>query len=500
MNPRGVLVVCAVVVLASGCDVKRLSRELVPTDRVASIDHRAPYLKAHLRDGRVLVLSGWNADTLARSVKGTGRMLGVNRDVIAEGELAVALDSVALFETNVVHTAPAVGALAVLTGASLALSAYCAANPKSCFGSCPTFYAFDGSGPRLQAEGFSASVLPALEATDVDALWRVPPPRGDFVVRMTNEAYETHVVRHVHLLAVPHAAGERAFAVPGDRFERGRLLGPPARCVGPEGDCTSALRAFDGIERSSLADSTDLAARETLELEWTNPGEGTFGLVLARRQTLLSTYLFYQALAYMGRSAGDMLATLERGGRRSGGWAPALGGIEVFVEDGRGGWMRAGEDGETGPLASDVRMVPLPRVPGTPLRIRLRLTRGLWRLDWVALARRTGSVEPVRIKAYALTRADGAPVAAIDAQLVTFPGDEYDFRFAVPPGPHELFLESRGYYLEWMRDEWLAEEDPVGAVLMLARPEDALRRLAPGFKAQESGMERAFWSSRYARP
>jgi hypothetical protein len=35
---------------------------------------------------------------------------------------------------------------------------------------------------------------------------------------------------------------------------------------------------------------------------------------------------------------------------------------------------------------------------------------------------------------------------------------------------------------------------------MLAQPVDALRLLAPEFKAQEAGMERAFWESRYAHP
>ena len=93
---------------------------------------------------------------LPEDVGGTGRMFDINRNVVAEGALSVALDSVALFETNVVHTAGAVAGLGVLTGASLALSAYCAANPKACFGSCPTFYV-DG---RLEAEGFSSSVLP----------------------------------------------------------------------------------------------------------------------------------------------------------------------------------------------------------------------------------------------------------------------------------------------------------------------------------------------------
>ena len=479
-----IVLLLAVVLLLGGCDVKRLHRELVEPGKLAAIDQRPPYLKAHLRDGRVLVLSDWTSEVAG--VRGTGRMFDINRNLLAEGALAVALDSVALFETNVVHTAGAVAGLGVLTGASLALSAYCVSNPKACFGSCPTFYV-DG---RLEAEGFSSSVLPSLEATDVDALWRVPQGRTVVDVRMTNEAYETHVVRFVHLLAVPHAAGERVFATAGDRFERGRLLGPPTRSTGPEGDCALALSAFDGIERSSHADSNDLAARETLEVEWAEPGEGPLGIVVARRQTLLSTYLFYQALAFMGRRAGSMLATIERGGPRSGGWAPALGGIEVFVEDGQGAWVRAGEDQETGPLASDVRLIPLPRRERTPLRVRLRMTKGLWRLDWVALARLSGEAQPVRLE----------PMAPPASPLVTLPGDEHLYRFHVPKGPHELFLESRGYYLEWMRDEWLVEEDPMRAVLMLAQPDDALKRLAPGFKAQEAGMERAFWSSRYARP
>ena len=485
MNAALLFVAALAAVLVCGCDVKRLHRELVEPGKLAAIDRRPPYLKAHLRDGRVLVLSEWSAE--GEGVRGNGRMFDTNRDVVAEGALAVALDSVALFETNVVHPAGAVAGLAVLTGASLALTGYCAANPKACFGSCPTFYV-DG---RLEAEGFSASVLPVLEATDVDALWRVPPGRTRVDVRMTNEAYETHFVRFVHLLAVPHEKGERVFATPDDRYVRGRLLGPPARCAAPEGDCAAALREFDGIERSSLADSTDLAAREQIELEWTDPGEGALGVVLARRQTLLSTYLFYQALAFMGRSAGSMLASLERGGGRTGGWERTLGGIEVFVADGKGAWVLVGEDQETGPLASDVRMVPLPEhAAGTPLRVRLRMTRGLWRLDWVALARRTGEARPVRL----------TPDPEPALPLVTLPGDEHLFRFRVPEGPHELFLESRGYYLEWMRDEWLAEEDPMGAVLMVAQPASALKKLAPGFKAQEAGMERAFWSSRYARP
>ena len=493
--------------LLAGCSVKRLSRALTTPDHIAELDRSSPFLKAHMKDGRVLVLSQWRADTSARTVVGHGETLDANRSVVGQGTFTVPLDSVALFETNVVRTSSSVGVLSVITVGSLALSAYCLTHPKSCFGSCPTFYVTDGSELRLQAEGFSSSVLPSLEATDVDALYRVPAPRGELEVRMKNEALETHVVRHVELLAVPRASDERVFATSAGTFLRGRLLAPASRCLGPEGDCREAVRVFDGIERVSAADSTDLAARETIDLRFEEVGEGPLGLVLARRQTLLTTYLFYQALAYMGRSAGTWLATLERGGAelatRVGAIGRTLGGIEVFMRGEDGTWLRVGEDVETGPLAADVRLVPLPPHARGPFEVRLRMTRGLWRLDWVALARLSGTATPIRLRPAAVEQIgpNGARTSVPAGPLTTYPGDAYVFRYRLPEsgGPHELFLESRGYYLEWMREAWLAEENSGRAAMMLAQPAQALRLLAPEFKAQEAGMERAFWESRYAR-
>ena len=64
---------------------------------------------------------------------------------------------------------------------------------------------------------------------------------------------------------------------------------------------------------------------------------------------------------------------------------------------------------------------------------------------------------------------------------------------------YELFLESRGYYLEWVRKEWLADENPALAAMMLINPERALHVLAPDFKKIEPEMEEVFWSSRYEK-
>ncbi|MDQ3995736.1 MAG: hypothetical protein M3303_01825 [Gemmatimonadota bacterium] len=515
MNPRRVCAGLALLVAAllTACGrVTTLQRKLVDPAAVTTIDRRLPFLKAHLRQGHVVVLSRWEVDTTGGAVVGDGERLDVNRQVVGAGAQRIPLDSVALFETNVVLTHGSVAALGVVTGASLALTAYCLTNTKACFGSCPTFYVSDGRGEVLHAEGFSASVAPALEATDVDALYLAKPRGGTFEVRMTNEALETHVVRFVRLLAAPRPDSGRVFATGRHEFWQARDVAPPTRCRGAEGDCLPALRQVDGVERFTTTDSTDLATREVIELEFESIPPGSAGLVIASRQTLLSTYLLYQALAYMGRSAGAWLAQLERADARARDQASSvarvLGSIEVQAQAPGGEWLTVGETQETGPLATDVRVVPLPRLPAGARHLRLRLTRGHWRIDHVAIARLTKRVEPLRLEPVAVRHGraldPGALALLTDSArtLVTLPGDEYTLVYALPTdfARRELFLEARGYYLEWMREEWLAEESPMRAARLFLDPAGAMRELAPAFKRLEPEMESTFWRSKYVRP
>lgn len=448
-------------------------------------------------------------DDSARVVTGVGTLTDATRRPAQDGTYAVSLDSVALFETNVLALTGPSAVMLGLTVISAGVTIACLASlPKGCFGSCPTFFVTDGREDLLQAEGFSASVSPALEATDVDALYRALPRSRDLEVRMTNDALETHVVRYVDVLAARRSPGGRVFKTPDGEFRQAAELAAPSTCVAAEGPCDDAVRAFDGVERRVGVDSTDLATRELVELSFDRVPDGDLGLVVAARQSLLTTYLFYQTLAYLGRSAGTWLAALERGGEAgrelATGVGRALGRIEVFVQDDSGDWLPVGEVGETGPIATDVWVLPLPAVSAGPLRVRLRMTRGLWRLNHVALARLGARVPPLRLSPVEVRRngrstAPGSGDASRTA--ITFPGDELRFVFRLPEDyrNYELFLETRGYYLEWMREEWLAEEDPARAAMMVMDPLRAMRELAPPFKAIEPELERAFWSSRYVR-
>jgi hypothetical protein len=567
---------------------------ILTPDRVPDAGEPGP-LKVHLHSGEVVVMTSWRENVEQRRLTGLGTRYDADRSS-GEGPVPVDLpvDSVALLE---IHRSSAdigkgvgltlLASYTVLTGG---ISFICAMDPKSCFGSCPTFYVDENAGEeadrttpveRLVAEGFSSSVARALEATDMDDL-RVRAAPGPFSLRMRNEALETHAVRSLRLHAVVEPEGKRALATPTGSFRLARQMIEPVRCTAPEGDCLAQVRARDGRERKSLTDPEDLARRETLELEFTlpasdpvpegAPGDGVqarFGLALAARHSFVSTFLFYQTLGYLGRDAAALLAGMERGDAALVTQVRELldmpGRLEVAWMDAEGDWHPAGAYVEAGPLATDLQLIELPEIPAEgPLRIRLELTQGFWRLEYAALAElgevpASVALHPARVAAVGPTRipgsdaatplageaaplpgsaletpAPGALAALLDPErhLVTEPGDHYRIEFDLPPwadgasdlasdaasdtGAHpraarpardappappgyRLFLESTGYYYEWMRSEWMDDESPGRVATLFLDPERAFRDLAPAFKKLEPVMEEAFWASRFRR-
>jgi hypothetical protein len=498
----------------SACGMAVQNPHLHPTDRVPAVVKGSNVLKVHAKTGDLYLLKEWRLTEGGMRLEGIGTRYSVNRDPVGgEQAQSIPLADTALLETNDRSAAYpfAAQSLAVLTTFWGTVTGVCVADPKSCFGSCPTFYDDAGSLQAPVAEGFSASIARVLEERDVDALWSVRPREGRVVLRMRNEALETHAVRTVRLLVAPRPPGGRVLATAEGRYYEATALREPWSCRGPEGDCLGAVRAVDGLERASEADAVDLSARETLELEFP-AAQGTSGLVLGARQSLLTTFLFYQTMAYAGAGGGDLLARLESTGRegaeRALGMARVLGGIEAEVAEPDGIWRAIGSFREAGPIAGDIQVLPFePPSDGGPLRVRLTLAKGDWRLGFVALARLGAQVEPRPLEARRVEPVGrpGADARAAlldpDRYLVTLPGDEYRLTFDLPRPlvESELFLESQGYYYEWQRAEWLKEEDPEMLRLVLARPDEALRRLAGPFKQREAQMQGSFWQSRFGR-
>jgi 3-deoxy-D-manno-octulosonic acid (KDO) 8-phosphate synthase len=83
---------------------------------------------------------------------------------------------------------------------------------------------------QLVAEGFSSSILPAFEKSDIDMLYKTKNTGDTLSVKITNEALETHMTKYANLLAFPQNEGEKVFATQRGEFYRMENLVPPLVC------------------------------------------------------------------------------------------------------------------------------------------------------------------------------------------------------------------------------------------------------------------------------
>lgn len=512
---------CLILIFAYGCAPLRINREIYdPVWISANFGNNT--LKVHMTDGGLYLLDSLINSSNRDTVTGYGSYFDQYRDMVTNNKKAngptiqpafrIPFSKVALFETNnITGLNKSMIAMTLVGVPQTILSIYCIINPKSCFGSCPTFYAWDGKDTVLMAEGFSSSILRSFEKEDIDMLYDARVTANRIDLKLTNEALETHIIRYADLLVFPRKLNERVFSVENGGFTRVSEIRSPSSCFGDEGSCLEAVQNMDQKERFSETDKKNLAAREDIEVNFNEVPDGELGLVVGSRQTFLTTFLFYQSLAYMGNTAGKFAASIESGNKSlqkkvDKVW-DVLGGIEVYILDKKGKWIKAGELNEMGPIASDIHFIRLPFTGQKNLKIKLVLTKGLWRLDYLALAKVGPMAEPVRIKPSVLSDnpapADISTIFLSDDHepLITLPGDSYHLSYSLPyePDEYELFLCSKGYYIEWMREPWLAEQNLKKASLLFGFPGLFMKLAAKEFKVIEPTMEENFWKSRYAK-
>ena len=504
--------------ICSSCAPSRLDKSLYKAGEYP--EYKSPqsgneYLKVHMNSGDLYVLSQWEIDVNKRQLQGSGEKYNYSREVDnAEGnKFTLQLSDIALFEKNrVVKSKGENGqsiTMAVFSSLNILITLPCLADPKSCFGSCPTYYTSNGSEMVIQGEGFSSSIARAYETVDIDMMHNVDVDSDTFDLEIRNEALETHYIRYCDLIVIPKTESEKVVCTENGRFFHTGVVLPPIRGIASEGDILEMVKYPDRYERYSLADSVDLTESETIDLVFNNPRKKT-ALLIASRQTLMTTYLFYQSMAYMGSQYIDLVQKIENGnqwlkeaGKRM---FDLLGGIEVFVNVQDDEWIKAGEIREMGPIAIDMHSIELPVIEQEFLRIRLRMTKGLWRLDYLALAELDRQVDPIRLSPVELYNNDKKDHEALDAlndtsqYLVTYPREVFTAKYLLPENEDmtfEYFIESKGYYIEWMRESWLNEENRSKVLTLLTQPSKYLRNMAPLYKKAEPHMESIFWNSKF---
>ena len=452
-----------------------------------SID--SAFVKFHLRNGWLILADSW--EERGKSLLVEGKEFDEYRKLREVGEFEIPIDSIALVETNRYKGFMTNGQW-ILTF-TLIYYAYqfvwCQANPKACYGSCPTFYVFDGGKPILQAEGFSSSIARAFQKRDIDMLPSATP-KDTFLILGLNEALETQVIKDVELVSVKKDKDERVFLSPEeDVFFRVKGMRGVDEFVTQSGDQSTLVNRWDRLEYRSWADPDDLTRPETLRIRFKVRKAGRKGLVIVYRQTLMTTFLFYQTLAYMGKRYGDVFAEIERERPPI---EDQLGVISKFSVIFKG--RKVAEIKEAGPIAQNACVVDLGYLGYGSYELEIVLTKGLWKLDYLALCDIVGYGRPEYLRP-AKVKTTG--LLGEDFPIVLLPGDSLLLEFYLRDKDVELFLLSEGYYYEWMRKEWLEEEDPKMLFLLTYFPKIYFRILAPKYKEVEREMERKFWNSKF---
>ena len=372
---------------------------------------------------------------------------------------------------------------------------------KSTYGSCPVYYTYDGNRWVVEAEGFSKSIAKSLMERDIDMLERTPP-RDTLYIVAKNEALETQYIVNQELLLVGKGEGEEVYITPDERrFLRVRDERPVDAFLTDKGDMLEVVAERDGYEYRSWADSKNLLTPETIRVRIKVRKAGEKGLILTYRQTLMTTFLLYQSIAYMGRKYPKYLRMLEKEGKGSfkkRGVFTRLGKLKVIM-DGK----VLGEISEVGPIAHNNAIVELGYLKEGEYDILLVGTRGFWKIDYVGVADIVGEGEPVVISPYDI---DISGIRREDVKkefpLVLLPGDTVVFKFDLSKysgRDYRLFLASTGYYYEWQREEWLKEENSFMLALLYTFPDIYFRLLTPKYKKIEHPLEEMFWKSKYER-
>lgn len=465
-------VLLALVLMIASCIVHRV--DVVPVDVSAEtpIEISSP-VKAHLYDGSTVVFPE-GINVYDGKVHGRGEKFNValeNNKFIDE----IALDEIAAMESfqTPVNAAATTAASTVGTAGWIALGTLAA---FALFGSCPTVYSADSGDAILEAELFSYSIAPSFQARDIDKLGLKRVQDGHFELDFRNEMLETHYIDHLEVLEVTHAANQVAYP---DSTGRPIVVGKtvaPVSAVDQDGrnilpEVTSADGRVWSATSNRLANVGLQNFHDSLDFEFSLPkNSGELALVLHMRNSMLNTVLLYDVmLKEQGFAALDWMGhDLNHLGNRAelGLWYRENMGMTVSIwRDGE--FRKVGRIGDQGPIAWSERAFVLDAPRGDSLKIRLSFVADNWRIDQVRLAVDTqrGKVRTIPVATAKSLKEHRPDIPEYLAQsdktyLITRPGESVQLGFDVGESRQSrtFFLASEGYYMEWMRSEWLAEE------------------------------------------
>jgi len=334
---------------------------------------------------------------------------------------------------------------------------------------------------------------------------------NSFSITMKNEALETHCLNDVKLLAYPCASNQRVYQNRYNQFYLCENSYTLSESNNKHSDLTYLLGSEDRKEYYSLADEHNLSSKEEIYLNFDQvKNTKDLGLIINFRQSLMTTYFIYSAIGYMGDEVSDIFASIEKKkdtkAKLDAGLKKELGDIDIYQFNTETNiWEKVNGVYETGPIAINRQIIPLKNSSSkNSVKLKIVLNKGLWRMDYIALTNIIDKIKPIEINADSILNKGNLDIQAMQDlaseknRLISMPGSEYTFNYTLPEAnkTYELFLYSKGYYLEWMRDHWIKDKDLGKLYQMIYMPKKYLKDEAKNFKEYEKTMEQEFWNSK----
>jgi hypothetical protein len=472
-------------------------------------------VKAHLTDGSVILFDGGCTASNGK-ISGLGKKYNLVRGNQPDaGQISVPLDSLIALESVTKEWGDAgfffgsiPPVLVGLTGLAVAI-----------FGSCPTVYTGEGPDRRLEAECFSYGITKSLQCDDLDRLEYGKSFAGRYSLTVTNEALETHYINRMALMTVDHPDSVEAIPSPDNKV---LLFGKQAVLLKAENrygdDVLPLVQKRDGLAyqsgESMVAELSRRMTRDWIDLTVRVPGNAKKAVLALRfRNTLMNTVLLYDVmLGSRGFRAVDWIQSgvgYPFGALRMRSWYHRHFGMDVEMYDGVR-FNKMTHIADTGPIAWHQEAVELPRAGMDTARIRLSFLPDNAAIDWIGVSFDDCRDARIRTIPCALIRdRAGRPMDALterirdddDAFMITYPGDLFRLEYVTEEPPEGLsrsyFLRSRGFYIEWIRREWLENPPEAGPFAM---NDAAILKTAGLWLGKKDRYERDFFGSRFADP
>lgn len=474
-----IIIIVFFTITTNGCSFYHTVPEAIDTQQLKAQQKttiKTP-TKAHLKDGSVILFSN-GFEFVEGYLYGSGEKFSLSREYVGPVD-QLAVDDVAALEhyekdldegTSTVATIPAV-ALGAAGALVLAVAV---------FGSCPTVYSLEGE-PRLEAELFSHSITRRFERNDLDRLNEVAFHDDGYRLRLANEAPETHYINQLSMITVDHSIGTRAYPSPdgevvlmeGDAdFTARNCMNKNilASVAAPDGD---AYRSDDTLTQKLTSDVVQDWIELTVPVSKENIEKSPV-VALRLRNTLMATVLFYDVmLKSQGANALQWLGSSTRNpiyAWKLSRWFRKAYGLHVQYWNGNS-FSDVATVSATGPIAWHDVAVVLPKTAGLEARIRISFLPDNWMIDWVDVGFESRSpaviqsISPDKIDDFSPAETNTAltNIQEKDSDyLLTYPGENHTLFFpADPPAPgteRTCFLQSKGFYIEWLRENWFNSE------------------------------------------